>query len=109
MLLDVVDAGRDFYYRLYGSVIASISGFDMTGKFLSTHRNSPYVTEFALAAYRAMLQRRAPIYTERSPVGATQTVCWQRLALPLVDDMGEIVRVLSGTVPINSRGLVIRS
>src|SRR5581483_12115713 len=88
MLLDVIDDGQDFFYRVYGSVIAGISGFDMTGHRLSLHHTSPYVTEFALAAYRGLLRRREPIYTERSPVGATQTVCWQRLALPLVDDHG---------------------
>src|SRR5437764_3091385 len=32
MLLDLVENGQDFRYRLYGSLLASISGFDMTGK-----------------------------------------------------------------------------
>src|SRR5690348_5030782 len=30
-LLDVVDGGRDFHYRLFGSIVAGVSGFDMTG------------------------------------------------------------------------------
>ena len=70
MLLDLVEGGRDFRYRLYGSMIASISGFDMTGKLLSEHPASPYVAEFALASYRAAVQRREPVFRERHPVGA---------------------------------------
>src|SRR5260221_4950505 len=31
MLLDVVDGGHDFRYRLYGSVVAQLSDLEMTG------------------------------------------------------------------------------
>lgn len=109
MLLDAVDGGRDFRYRLYGSIVASVSGFDMTGKLLSQHPASPYVTEFAIASYRAALQRRDPLYTERSPLGAAQTRRWQRIALPLVDDTGAVVRFLAGTAPIDRDGRALRS
>ncbi|WP_420416265.1 hypothetical protein [Pacificispira sp.] len=34
MYLDVIDGGRDFRYRVYGSRIAQFSGFDLTGKNL---------------------------------------------------------------------------
>jgi hypothetical protein len=109
MLLDLVDGGHDFRYRLYGSMIASISGFDMTGKLLSAHPASPYVTEFALASYRAAVQRREPVYTERHPVGAVQAARWQRIALPLVGDDGEITRFLAGTAPIARDGRMLRA
>jgi hypothetical protein len=109
MLLDAVDGGRDFRYRLYGSIVASVSGFDMTGKLLSEHPASPYVTEFAIASYRAALRRREPVYTERSPVGAVQAIRWQRIALPLVDDSGAVVRFLAGTAPINRDGQALRT
>jgi hypothetical protein len=109
MLLDAVGEGHDFRYRLYGSIIASISGFDMTGKLLSEHPSSPYATEFGIATSRAALRRRQPIYTVRSPVGAEQTSSWQRVVLPLVDDSGTVVRLLSGTAPIARDGRVIRA
>src|SRR3546814_16038514 len=32
MLLDVLDGGADYRYRVYGSEIAQRAGFDMTGK-----------------------------------------------------------------------------
>jgi hypothetical protein len=109
MLLDAVDEGRDFRYRLYGSIIASISGFDMTGKLLSEHPSTAYATEFGIATSRAALRRRQSIYTVRSPVGAEQTTSWQRVVLPLVDDSGAVVRLLAGTAPIARDGRVIRA
>lgn len=108
MLLDAVEGGRDFRYRLYGSIISGISGFDMTGKLLSEHPANAYVAEFGIATYRATLQRREPVYTARSPVGAAQTTSWQRLALPLVDDSGAVARFVIGTVPIARDGRILR-
>jgi hypothetical protein len=108
MLLDLVENGRDFRYRVYGSIVASVSGFDMTGKLLSEHPASPYVTEFALAGYRAAVQRREPVYTERHPVGAVHTTRWQRVALPLVGDDGTVARILAGTAPLASDGRTLR-
>jgi hypothetical protein len=107
MLVDAVDGGRDFRYRLYGSIIARISGADMTGRLLSWHHASPYVAEFAIAVYRAAALRRRPIYTERTPVLAERTTRWQRLALPLRDDSDEVARFLAVTVPLSREGRVI--
>jgi hypothetical protein len=107
MLIDVVDHGRDFRYRLYGSTIALISKLDMTGRLMSTHPASSYVNEFGLAANRAVLNRRLPLYTERTPALAERTVRWQRIALPLADDLGDVTRILAGTVPIASDGRMI--
>lgn len=108
-LIDVVDGGRDFRYRLYGSVIARISDLDVTGRLMSDFPASAYVVEFALAVTRAALQRRLPIYTERTPALAENTARWQRLLLPLVDDAGDVTRFLAGTVPIGRDGRVIRT
>lgn len=109
MLLDAVDGGRDFRYRLYGSKIAQISNLDMTGRLLSEHPASTYVAEFGIAVYRAALIRRESIYTTRKPTMAEFTACWQRLAMPLVDDSGAVVRLLAATVAIGGDGVMIRS
>jgi hypothetical protein len=105
----LIAGGRDFRYRLYGSMIASISGFDMTGKLLSEHPASPYVAEFALASCRAAAQRREPVYTERHTVGTMRTSRWQRVALPLADDDGAVTRLLAGTAPIARDGRTLRA
>ncbi len=97
-LLDAVDDGRDFRYRLYGSIVAEISNLDLTGKLLSELPGSAHATEFAIAASRATLRRSAPLYTTRKPALAEASSRWRRIALPLVDDADVPVRLLIGTV-----------
>lgn len=108
MLIDVVDGGHDFRYRLFGSAVSSVSGFDMTGKLLSEHPASAYVTEFSIAVGRAARHRREPVYTARSPVGAQDTGLWERLVLPLVDEDDNVVRLLVVATPIGRDGQLIR-
>jgi len=107
MLLDPVDEGRDFRYRLFGSSIARVSGFDMTGKMVSTHPASLYSVEFALASTRACFLRNQPLYTERYPVGTEKTIRWPRLALPLNNEAGATSRILSATVPLARDGRIV--
>jgi len=103
-LVDPVDDGRDFRYRLYGTVLASISDIDMTGKLLSELKASRSVRELSLATYRAALRRPEPIYLVRSPGGATLTAQWHRLTLPLFDETGRVIRFLTGSVPVTGNG-----
>jgi hypothetical protein len=109
MLLDLVEGGRDFRYRLFGSLIGRVSGFDMTGKLLSEHPASAYVTEFSLAVGRAAVQRREPVYTRRRPVGAQDTSLWERLVLPLVDEEDKVVRLMVVSTPLDRDGTLIRT
>jgi hypothetical protein len=104
MLIDAVDGGRDFRYRLYGSAIAAVSEFDMTGKLLSSHGASTLVIEQSLATYRAALMRREAVYTVRAPIRAQYTAHWHRVAMPLVDESGTVVRFLAGAVPLSHKG-----
>jgi hypothetical protein len=107
ILVDAVDGGRDFRFRLYGSSIALISHMEMTGRLMSEQRVSGYVGEFTLASNRAVVVRRLPLYTERTPAVAERTTCWQRIVLPLVDDAGAVSRLLVGTVPVAQDGRLI--
>jgi len=109
MLLDVVEGGQDFRYRLFGSMIGRVSGFDMTGKLLSEHPASAYVTEFSMAVGRAAVRRREPIYTLRRPVGAEDTSLWERLVLPLVDEDDRVARLMVVSTPLDSDGNLIRT
>lgn len=107
-ILETVAGSGDLRYRLFGSIAASISGFDMTGRMLSAHPASPYVRDFSLAAARACLGRGEPLFTEREPAGAERTYRWPRLILPLAGDCGRPVRLLSVIVPLDSGRNVIR-
>jgi len=104
ILVDVIEGGRDFRYRLFGSALAAASGFDMTGQLLSEHKASPHVPGFYLAAYRAALRRREPLFTEHGPSHVVRTKAWHRLVLPLADETGRISRFLVGTVPLSRGG-----
>lgn len=99
MLLDVLDGGADFRYRLYGSKIAERAGFDMTGKRVSEIGTSTAVATFFVYVYQAVLKRREPIYTEHRPPASIQVTKWYRLVLPLADAAGMVNRLLVGNIP----------
>jgi hypothetical protein len=104
MLVEPEDRGRDFRYRLYGSILAAVSGLDMTGKLMTNHAASPYVVEFALAAYRAALARGEPLLTEHGPPTGISSHEWHRLMLPLAGGDGKTNRFLVGNLPIARNG-----
>lgn len=108
LLLDVIGDGSDFRYRLYGSLVTSISNRDMTGRLMSEHHASDYVVDFSIACGRAGLRRRLPLRTMRLPAGSEYTRAWERLQLPLAGPDGSIVRLLIGNVPTDHAGGVLR-
>ncbi len=107
-LLEPNDAGADFRYRVFGSLISSVSGFDLTGHAMTEFDASDYVVDFAIAASGAVMDRRQPLLTRRAPRGAAQTNMWERLALPFADKEGRIQRLLIGNLPLKADGQVIR-
>src|SRR3546814_18454171 len=62
MLLDVLDGGADYRYRVYGSEIAQRAGFDMTGKCTSELPTGSLASLFFIAVYQAVLLRPQPVY-----------------------------------------------
>lgn len=108
LLVDVVDGGVDFRYRVYGSLIASVSAQDMTGRLISDHHASDYVVDFSIACGRAGMRQRLPLCTLRHPARTEYTRAWERLQLPLAGPDGAITRLLIGNVPIDRTGDVLR-
>ncbi len=101
MLLDVIDGGSDFRYRLYGTIIAERTGFDWTGRRLSEMAAQVPTGTFYEAVYRSVMRRRQPIYTiSGSPLHVAAT-WWSRLILPVADPdcEGEIGGFLVGNCP----------
>lgn len=99
MLLDVLDDGWDYRYRVYGSEIAQRFGRDLTGKRTSDIAKTAYTGIFYLAGYRALIRRREALFTVSSSPNYVAAVDWSRLCLPLVDETGAIARILVGNVP----------
>ena len=101
MLLDAVDDGWDYVYRLYGSEITPHVVRDYTGKRTSelVMSGHTYITHFYIACYRAARLRRLPLYTENTPPPSIAVRIWHRLLLPFADAAGEPGHFLVGNVP----------
>lgn len=98
MLLEPVDAGADFRYRLYGSLIAEHSGLEMTGKSVWDIPSGP-VAVYLLATYRAVLRARRPMLADHTTHHDIQIADWSRLILPFAGEDGGVDRLLVGNVP----------
>jgi hypothetical protein len=98
LLLDVIEDGWDFRYRLYGSEIARHSKRDYTGLRTSDIAFTG-VSRFYLACYRAVLMRPVPLFTENAAPASVSVASWHRLILPLADDAGRVIRFLVGNIP----------
>lgn len=99
LLLDVLDDGADYRYRLYGTEVARIAGFDMTGKRTSEMVTGSLASNFYLAIYRAMLRRPEPVYSWHEMPMEITINSWDRIVLPLQDADGRIVRIITCNVP----------
>ncbi len=99
MILDVLEDGWDFRYRLYGSEIAQHAKRDYTGQRTSELKVVSPIPTFYIACYRAVLVRPEPLMTRNQPPTDVATTTWTRLVLPLCDGDGRIARFLVGNVP----------
>lgn len=99
MILDVLEDGWDYRYRLYGSEIARFAKRDYTGQRTSDLKVLSLIPAFYIACYRAVLARPEPLMTRNQPPTDVATVNWTRLVLPLIGADGKIARFLVGNVP----------
>jgi hypothetical protein len=99
LLLDVLEDGADYRYRLYGSEVARIASFDMTGKRTSEVAMGSLASDFYLAIYRAMLLRSEPVYSWHEMPMEITINSWDRIVLPLWDAEGRIARIITCNVP----------
>ena len=99
MLLDVIESGFDFRYRLYGTMISQRFGRDVTGTTVREFGDKEYIVNFFLGAYQAVMERRQPLLTIHYPKKASETASWTRLILPLKSENNEIARLLVGQIP----------
>lgn len=62
-LVDVLEGGRDFRFRLLGTNLTSRFGRDSTGKTFSTtyDRADAEATAWLLMVYRSVVERRLPV------------------------------------------------
>ena len=99
LLVDADDSGTQFRYHLYGSAIAQVTDFDMTGRRIEDTLTTPSTLCFLLACYRAICTRRLPLYTEHEAPPNITTNHWHRLLLPLGTG-GAVQRIMVCMIPV---------
>lgn len=105
MLIDCGPGAYDFRYTLYGTKIADVAGFDMTGRTIWDLATSSAIQTFFAACYQAICRHPVSVYTvHRAPPQITASH-WHRVILPLGDN-GEVKRFLVCNTPIQ-RGRVV--
>jgi hypothetical protein len=101
MIMDPIDGGADFRYRLYGSNIAATTGRDLTDlKVSDSFRN---FADWTIEVYRTVLSHRRPVLTRHSPRRYVRVDQWERLVLPFGAEDGSVGRLLVGAVIIGKK------
>ena len=102
-IVEVLDGGTNYRYRLYGADIVRHTGIEMTGRttadLVDRAKVAPFIPMFFAALNTRTLYDRAPWYSEHQPPAHISQLYWHRLALPLVDDQGAVTRLLLSIVP----------
>ena len=101
MIMEPLDGGTDFRYRLYGSSIAATTGRDLTGHKVS--ESFPLFAAWTSAVYRTTMARRLPVLTSHAPRRFVLVDRWERLILPFAGAAGAVERLLVGAVIIGRR------
>lgn len=92
-LLDVIEGGRDFRYRVHGTTIAAKIGTDMTGK-LTSQWHEPFRSE-AFKTYRHVIAARTPHLVRDCETMGDYHHLHYRLVLPLSDNDADVDRILT--------------
>jgi hypothetical protein len=98
MLIDVLEDGRDFRYRLYGSILAQYYGRDLTGK--TTEHVRPEARDLVRQEYRTVLASREPAVVLRDRQVNLRTMRVAKLVLPLSTDGAALDMLLVGAYPL---------
>jgi len=102
MLMEPIDGGADFRYRVYGSHIVDYSKLEMTGKCVWDNP-APWVATYFAATYLAVYSRREPLFTFHRARLDHHFAQWERLILPFVNEDGAVDRLLVGNIPSLNR------
>jgi hypothetical protein len=101
MIIEPIEGGADFSYRLYGTNIAEVTGRDLTGCRLSD--SFPEVAAFSSEVYRKAMRDRRPVLTRHTPPRLILVQRWERLILPFAGADGGVARFLVGAVVLGRR------
>lgn len=102
VLVEVVDGGADFFYRVYGTEVTAFYGNDFTGKRLSDVE--PAIQELLFPEYRRAAATMKPLYVVRRPRLRREETRVARVVLPLSRDGSTVDQILVGFQAIDLGG-----
>jgi hypothetical protein len=105
MLVDAGPGRNDYRYALYGTKIAAVAGFDMTGKTVWDVATTSAIQTFFAACYRALRAVPCALYTVHKAPPQITASHWHRLILPLGEG-GTVKRFLICNAPIQDGALI---
>jgi hypothetical protein len=83
-ILDVVDGGADFRFRVYGSAIANAYKGEMTGKSVNDYRSN--FRDIIVPGYRRCYETGEPQYDVLEVDDDLMRYRWERVVVPLAAD-----------------------
>lgn len=92
------DAPPRFRYRVDGSNLATITGFDLTGKYADELPDEPY-RAYVLEIYNRILAARAPIFLANEEEWEGYGVHVESATLPLSSDGETVDAILDAVFP----------
>lgn len=98
LLMDVVDGGKDFRYRLHGTALVDLFGGDLTGRLVSSLVIEG-VTDL-LDEARRVVESRSHYYLEETVVAERRHMRVSKLILPLAENGRDVDMLLVGIFPI---------
>lgn len=104
LLVDVIENGRRYRFRLMGTSLVDAACRELTGKFFDEVDTSGYEPD-VLDDYKSVVRSAAPLCKTRrySPAPHTFMDHWrsyERLLLPLAGDGHQIDMILGGSYPL---------
>jgi hypothetical protein len=93
MLLDCLN-GSDCRYRLYGTALVGLFGFDLTGQ--TVRAAADRIGDKPMDEYSKVMRIGAPVYTSRISPSAREYLQVDKLALPLME--GGVVTKILGAI-----------
>lgn len=91
MLLDCIE-GEDFRYRLYGTELAQLFGYDLSG--LRVSELEALIGGKPIVEYRQVRRDGLPTYVSRASPSSRNFLAVDKLTLPLMED-GAVSKILA--------------
>ncbi len=102
LILDNIGAREDIRFRLYGTNLVELFGFDLTYK--TVLESTLLIGDRPLVEYQDVSQQQRPVYVSRFTPTARRHIAVDKLALPLMSH-DRVDQILAAVYPSEPEGL----